>query len=73
MTIIILTVWLIGSITAYPRNKKWCLANLEQKEWTNGDMLQAIIASLCMWYFIWAWYLFEKISDMDFLYKKSKF
>ena len=69
---VILIIWIIGTVTAYPRHKKWVIENIES-DYDNSQMLLGLFACICMWYFVWAWFLFEKIGDLDWMHKKSKF
>lgn len=69
---IILILWIVGAITAYPRNKKWIKENIEG-EWDNNKMLHSVFTCITMWYIVWTWFLFEKVDEIDWLHKKSKF
>lgn len=77
--IIILIIWLIGTITAYPKNKKWLKENSPtDEEWTNEDMITAIINCLLFWWFIWIFFIETKFSNRkksknNWWNKKSKF
>lgn len=76
MVYLFLILWLVGAITAYPRNKKWTKENIligESDEWTNQEMIQAVITCLIAWWFVWAWFVLEKIPDIDWFTKKARF
>ena len=73
-TLIVIIGWLIMSMLAYPRNKKWCIENdaCNCDGWSISDMGLSIFASITMWYIILTWYVFEKIQYLDFWDKPSK-
>ena len=49
---IILILYIIGAVTAYPRNKKWTIENIlnnKPDDWTNQEMVQAIVSCAFLW------------------------
>lgn len=80
--IIFIAVWIIGWLTAYPKNKKFRLSEInyyknKPKVWTNKKMLESLFICFILWYLVWFWYLFEKYDDFidnwTWLDKPSKF
>lgn len=39
---VILILWIVGVITAYPRHRKWCKENIEG-DYDNSQMLYAVM------------------------------
>jgi len=73
---IILILYIIGAVTAYPRYKKWTIQNIlnnKPDDWTNQEMVQAIVWCAFLWELIWFGFLIRKIEDLDWFYKKAKF
>ena len=73
---IILILYIIGAVTAYPRNKKWVIKNIldnDPNKWTNQYMIQAIVWCVFLWELIWFSVIAGKIEDIDWFYKKAKF
>lgn len=53
-------IWVIGAITAYPKNRKWLIEEgitRSGRRWTSGDALNSIFTCTLFWYIVWIWYL----------------
>lgn len=77
MKLIIILVWVIMALTAYPRHKRWVIEdrdswNRNRERWTNNNMIWAIFVCLIGWPIVWIWYIVVTISEMDVVTRFSR-
>ena len=65
----VISVWIIGAITAYPSNKRFF--NRFNIEWTNGDMMASVLVCLLFWPIVGMWKPIVKIFNWSRINKKS--
>ena len=66
-TLITSIIWILLTLSAYHRNKKWKIGNNEtryENKWTRSDAIESFVTCLFVWYFVWTWVLCEKIRSL---------
>lgn len=74
MTVLIIILWILFTIWAYPLHKRFVKG--ENNEWVRGDMLFALFVSSFFWYIVIIWKyggdLIEYIQFSSWMNKPSK-
>lgn len=80
MLIIMIIAWILGTILAYPMNKKWRirteregLGSELEPYWTRADAFISIILSFFFWYFVILFAAWERMGVDDWFDSPSKF
>jgi hypothetical protein len=72
-TAVVIMLWLIGALTAYPKNKRWHLKEAGSSKWTKGDALMCLYTCFFFWTIVWIDYLCKKWDIYQWLSEPSKF
>lgn len=74
MLLLVLGIWVVGTVIGYYRHKKWVIEEgLDEGEtWTNAEMGQAIAWSIIMWIPILVWFAFNKLNEIGWFDNPSK-